>query len=345
MRERIVTPQEQIEEKEVSWGLRPRSLDECIGQQEIIESLRVEIQAALQRSEPLDHILFHGPPGLGKTTFAHIIAQEMGAEYNATSGPALERPGDLMGFLVNLSQGDMLFIDEIHRIPRPVEEFLYSAMEDFLVNFTLDKGIYTKPLPFKLERFTLIGATTRAGMLTAPLRERFGIRLHFDFYAVDDLTQIVRRSARILNVPIDEEGAWEISRRSRGTPRIANRYLRRAQSFAEVKGDGRVTKQSADDALRLLRVDEIGLDKLDHSLLKTIIEVYNGGPVGIEALAATLNEESDTLIDMVEPFLLKIGFLARTQSGRRATPAAYAHLGYAAPTPDRAAPNPQLRFE
>ncbi|MBI3922250.1 MAG: Holliday junction branch migration DNA helicase RuvB [Armatimonadetes bacterium] len=330
-RERIVTPQEQEEEQEVSWGLRPRSLDECIGQQEIIESLRVEITAAKQRKEPLDHVLFHGPPGLGKTTMAHIISEEMGVEVNATSGPALERPSDIMGFLVNLSRGDILFIDEIHRIPRPVEEFLYTAMEDFKVNFTLDKGVYTKPLPFKLDHFTLIGATTRAGMLTAPLRERFGIRLHFDFYDDPDLKRIVERSAGILKVPVDEEGAFEIARRSRGTPRIANRFLRRTQSFAEVKADGKVTRQVADDALRLLRVDEKGLDKLDHALLKTIIEVYNGGPVGIEALGATLNEEVDTLIDMVEPFLLKIGFLARTSAGRRATPSAYDHLGYASP--------------
>jgi Holliday junction DNA helicase RuvB len=330
-RERIVSGEQTPEEKEMNWALRPHSLDEVIGQREVVESLRIAIAAAKQRGEPLDHVLFNGPPGLGKTMFSYIIAMEMGKEISMTSGPALERPADLMGFLVNLSVGDVLFIDEIHRLPRPVEEFLYSAMEDFKVNFTIDKGIYTKPLPFKLEKFTLVGATTRAGMLTTPLRERFGIRLQMDFYPVEDLAIIVKRSAHLLNVPMDDEGALEIARRSRGTPRIVNRLLRRVRDYAEVKADGRITKPIADEALKLEGVDVIGLDKLDHAMLKTILEVYDGGPVGIEALAATLNEERDTLEDMVEPYLLRIGFIARTPQGRRATRKAYEHLGYQVP--------------
>lgn len=326
-RQRLLSGDEQAEDATLVTTLRPQSLSECIGQQELIERLRIAITAAKQRGEALDHVLFHGPPGLGKTTLAHIIAHEMESEISTTTGPTLERPGDLMGLLTNQQEGDVLFVDEIHRTPRAVEEFLYSAMEDFYVSFSLDKGAYVKPLKFTLPRFTLVGATTRAGALTAPLRERFGIQLHFDFYSDDELARIVIRSARLLGVEIEPEGAQEIARRSRGTPRIANRLLSRVRDYAEVRADGRVTRQVADEALRLEGVDEQGLDGLDRAFLRTILDTYDGGPVGIEALAATLNEDSDTLQDMVEPFLLKIGFLARTQAGRRATRRAAQHLG------------------
>ncbi len=340
-RERVIGPEQQPEEEQFLVPLRPQTLDEYVGQPQIVESLRIAIEAAKQRGDALDHVLFHGPPGLGKTTLSHIIAHELGAKIATTSGPTMEKPGDLMPFLVNQESRDVLFIDEIHRLPRPVEEFVYSAMEDFTVNFTLDKGVYTKPLPFKLERFTLVGATTRAGMLTAPLRERFGIRLHLDFYNTEDLEHIARRSAKILDVPLDPEGATELARRSRGTPRIVNRLLSRARDYAQARADGHITRAVADAALQLEGIDAQGLDKLDRALLKTIIETYEGGPVGLQALAATLNEEVDTLEDMVEPFLLRLGFLARTPQGRRATPRAYEHLGYA---PPRTAPQAQLRL-
>ena len=334
-RDRLVTPDPHPDdhEQETLPVLRPKTLDECIGQSDLLQRLRIAIRAARQREEPLDHVLFYGPPGLGKTTMAHVIAREMDVEIITTAGPTLERPGDLMGLLTNLQRGDVLFVDEIHRLPRNVEEFLYSAMEDFYVNFALDKGAYVKPLKFQLQPFTLVGATTRPGALTAPLRERFGIRLHFDFYTVEDLRQIAQRTAGILGVPLDADGAMELARRSRGTPRIVNRLLRRVRDYAESERDGHITREVADAALRLEGVDGIGLDRLDRAVLKTIIETYDGGPVGIEALAATLNEEADTLVDMVEPFLLKIGFLARTQSGRCATRRAFEHLGY--PVPDR----------
>lgn len=330
-RERLVSPQDSGAEKEWNWGLRPQNLGEYVGQKETIERLQIAIEAAKTREETLDHLLLHGPPGLGKTTLAYIIAEEMGREIALTSGPALERPGDVMGFLVNAKEGDIIFIDEIHRLPRIVEEFLYSAMEDFIVNFTLDKGMYSKPLPIKLERFTIIGATTRPAMLTRPLRDRFGLQQHFDFYCEDDLVHIVRRSAHILDTKIDKTGAREIARRSRGTPRVANRLLRRVRDFALVRAAGDITEPVAHDALKLEGIDHLGLDRLDHSLLRVIKDVYDGGPVGIEAMAATLNEETDTLVDVVEPFLLKIGFLARTPSGRRITRLAYEHLGVIPP--------------
>jgi Holliday junction DNA helicase RuvB len=261
------------------------------------------------------------------TTISLIIAEELGREIALTSGPALERPGDLMPFLVNAKEGDIIFIDEIHRLPRVVEEFLYSAMEDYVVNFTLDKGLYSKPLPIRLERFTLIGATTRPAILTRPLRDRFGIQQHLDFYSVEDLTTIAKRSAHLLDTPMKKEGALEIARRSRGTPRIVNRLLRRVRDFAQVRSDGTISEQVAHDALRLEGIDELGLDRLDHAVLRVIKDVYNGGPVGKEALAATLNEEVDTIEDVVEPYLLKIGFLARTPQGRRITRQAYEYLG------------------
>jgi Holliday junction DNA helicase RuvB len=330
-RERLIDPQGSGDEKDFNWGLRPKTLADYTGQRETVERLKIAIDASKMRSEPLDHLLLHGPPGLGKTTLAYIIAEELGRDIALTSGPALERPGDVMGFLVNAKEGDIIFIDEIHRLPRIVEEFLYSAMEDFLVNFTLDKGMYSKPLPIRLEKFTIIGATTRPAMLTRPLRDRFGLQQHFDFYTTKDLQSIVRRSAHILDTPVDAEGAHEIARRSRGTPRIANRLLRRVRDFALVRADGAITPDIARAGMKLEGIDDLGLDRLDHAMMTVIKDVYNGGPVGIEALAATLNEESDTLVDVVEPYLLKIGFLARTPAGRRITRAAYEHLGVTPP--------------
>jgi Holliday junction DNA helicase RuvB len=334
-RERFSSAQVPPEEARLLRQLRPRTLDECVGQGKVREGLRIAIQAARARGEPLDHILLHGPPGLGKTTLANVVAAEMGANLVQTSGPALERGGDLMGILTNLEHGDVLFVDEIHRLPRAVEEFLYPAMEDFCVHFVLDRGVHARTLRYTLKPFTLIGATTRAGLLTSPLRERFGIFYHLDFYSEDELTQLVCRSARILGVPITDAGAREIARRSRGTPRVANRLLRRVRDYAEVRYDGRVTEEVAREALEFEGVDEAGLDAFDRELLRVIAEVYGGGPVGVEALAATLNEEADTLVEVVEPYLLKIGFLTRTPAGRRITPAAYAHLGIPLPREGR----------
>ncbi len=320
-----------VEEEQVLRSLRPRTLDECIGQQRVIEGLRISIEAARARGEAVDHVLLHGPPGLGKTTLAGVIAHEMGAELVTTSGPALERGGDLMGILTNLNAGDVLFIDEIHRLSRSVEELLYPAMEDFCVNFVLDRGQHARTLRYRLRPFTLIGATTRAGLLSSPLRERFGILHHLDFFAVDELTRIVQRSAQILQVPIEPDGAVEIARRSRGTPRIANRLLRRVRDFAQVRAGGVITLAVAREALEFEGVDHLGLDALDRELLRTLIHTYHGGPAGIEALAASLHEDVETLEEVVEPFLLKAGLVVRTPSGRRATAAAYAHLGLEPP--------------
>ncbi len=315
------------EEIEDHIDLRPKRLSDYIGQKQVVETLDIAIQAAKKRGEPLDHILFHSPPGLGKTTLAHIIANEMGVRIVTSSGPALEKGGDLISILTHLERGDILFIDEVHRLPKVVEEFLYPAMEDFCIDFIFDKGAHARSHRFKLERFTLVGATTRAGLLSAPLRERFGILRNLDFYTVEELCQVVKRSAAILGVPIDDAGTEEIARRSRGTPRISNRLLRRVRDYAEIRGEGKITKEIADEALRLEGVDEIGLTSLDRRFLETIIRYYNGGPVGLEAIAATLQEETDTLVDMIEPFLLKIGFLARMQNGRKATELAYKHFG------------------
>jgi Holliday junction DNA helicase RuvB len=331
-RERVVGGEEQESEDLATLALRPRTLDEYdVGQGQLVENLRISIRAAKQRGEPLEHVLFDGPPGLGKTTLAHIIANEMGAGITHTSGPALERAADLIGILTNLDQGDVLFIDEAHRLPRVVEEFLYPAMEDFRVDFVVDKGPYAKTIKLPLKRFTLVGATTRAGSLTPPLRERFGIFHHLDFYTPEQLTKIALRAARILEIKIDQAGAEELAARSRGTARIANRLLRRVRDYAQVKYDGAISRPVADEALRQLGVDEQGLDNLDRKYLQTIIDYYHGGPVGIEAVAATLNEDVDTLSDVVEPYLLKIGFVIRTRSGRCATHRAYGHLGVAAP--------------
>jgi Holliday junction DNA helicase RuvB len=323
------------EEAQVERQLRPRRLDEFVGQPEAVESLRVSIEAARRRGESLDHVLLYGPPGIGKTSLAHILANEMGAEIVATSGPALERGADLMGILTNLSPNDVLFIDEIHRLPRPVEELLYPAMEDFAVNFVVDKGLHARTLRYALRPFTLVAATTRPGMLSSPLRDRFGIFHHLDYYSEDDLRRIIARSAAILGVPIEPEAAGEVARRSRGTPRVANRLLRRVRDYAQVKGDGVIAPGLARDALDREGVDSRGLDRLDRRFLGAIIEHYSGGPVGIEAVAATINDEAETLAEMVEPYLLKIGFLVRASNGRRATAQAYAHLGH---TPPRAAP-------
>jgi Holliday junction DNA helicase RuvB len=307
--------------------LRPQSLSEYIGQHQVVETLDIAIQAAKKRGEPLDHILFHSPPGLGKTTLAHIIARELDVRIVTSSGPAIEKGGDLISILTHLERGDVLFIDEIHRLPKIVEEFLYPAMEDFCIDFIFDKGAHARSHRYRLERFTLVGATTRSGLLSAPLRERFGILRTLDFYTVEELCRVIQRSAAILNIPIDDVGTREIGKRSRGTPRIANRLLKRVRDFAEIRGEGRITQSIADDALRLEGVDEIGLTSLDRRFLETVIRYYRGGPVGLEAIAATLQEEADTLVDMIEPFLLKIGFIARTQNGRRATELAYSHFG------------------
>ncbi len=327
-RERLVSP-DLISKEEESFNrsLRPPTLEEYVGQRKVVEKLNIALQAAGQRNEPLEHALFYGPPGLGKTTLAYIIANHMGSKITTTSGPALERTGDLMGILTNLAEGDILFIDEIHRLPVNIEEFLYPAMEDFKVDFVVDKGhVRQGPFPIHLKRFTLIGATTRAGSLSAPLRNRFGLFYHLEFYAVDELRQIIMRSARILAAQIEDSGASEVARRARGTPRIANRLLRRVRDFADVKATGIITPQVARDALKLEGVDDEGLDDLDRNFLSTIIRVYNGGPVGVEALSATLNEEVDTLVDMVEPYLLQQGFISRTKAGRKANEPAYKHL-------------------
>ncbi len=323
-RERLVSP-ELISKEEESFNrsLRPPTLAEYVGQRGVVDKLSIAIQAARKRGEPLEHALFYGPPGLGKTTLAYIIANEMGSRIVTSSGPALERTGDLLGILTNLGQGDVLFIDEIHRLPANVEEFLYPAMEDFRVDFVVDKGPFAKTIPYALKKFTLIGATTRAGSLSAPLRNRFGLFYHLDFYTPDELRQIILRSARILGAPIDEAGAAEIAARARGTPRIANRLLRRVRDYAEVKAAGQITAEVAREALRLEGVDEHGLDDLDRCFLSTIIRHYHGGPVGVEALSATLNEEVETLVDMVEPYLLQQGFISRTRLGRRANQPAY----------------------
>lgn len=310
-------------------SLRPEVLLDYVGQKEVVETLKIAIEASKQRKEPIDHVLLHGPPGLGKTTLAHIIANEMGGNLTVSSGPALEKGGDLIGILTHLEDGDILFIDEIHRTPKTVEEFLYPAMEDFAVDFVFDKGVHARSHRYRLKRFTLVGATTRVGLLSAPLRDRFGIFRSLDFYTVEDLIQIARRSAALLDVKIDDEGALELSRRSRGTPRIVNRLLKRVRDYAQVRSDGLISVPNVAEALKLEGVDGKGLTDLDRRYLKTIIEFYKGGPVGIEAIAATLQEESDTLVDIVEPYLLKIGFITRTSSGRKASEAAYRHLGFA----------------
>ena len=318
-----------ILEDENEGSLRPKRLGEYIGQEKVKENLTIFIDAARGRGEPLDHVLLHGPPGLGKTTLAAIIAYEMGVNLRITSGPAIEKAGDLAALLTNLGENDILFVDEIHRLNRAVEEILYPAMEDYALDIIIGKGPSANSIRLDLPKFTLVGATTRSGQLTAPLRDRFGVMLRLELYSTEELQQIITRSAGILGVPIEAAGATEIAARSRGTPRIANRLLRRVRDFAQVKADGTITRTVADDALISLEVDHLGLDALDRRMLRSIIEHYGGGPVGLETLAATINEETVTLEDVYEPYLLQQGFLSRTPRGRCVTQRAYKHLGLA----------------
>ena len=318
-------------EDEGEYSLRPKTLREYIGQEKAKGNLEVFIQAAKMRNEPLDHVLLHGPPGLGKTTLSGIIANEMGVNVRITSGPAIEKAGDLAALLTNLNENDILFVDEIHRLNRSVEEVLYPAMEDYAIDIIIGKGPSANSIRLDLPRFTLIGATTRAGQLSAPLRDRFGVTLRLELYTPEELALIVTRSAGILEVPIEADGAMEIARRSRGTPRIANRMLRRVRDFAQVRAGGVITKKVADEALTALEIDSLGLDSIDHRMLRSIIENYRGGPVGLETLAATINEESVTLEDVYEPYLMQLGFLTRTPRGRCVTPKAYQHLGLPVP--------------
>ena len=327
--ERIVSGKSQEEDLSVDNNLRPRHLKDYVGQQRLRANLDIAIAAAKQRNEPLDHMLYHGPPGLGKTTLAHIIASEMDTRIKATSGPAIERPADVVSLLTRLQSNDILFIDEVHRLNRVVEEVLYGAMEDFVVSWVIDKGLKARSVNLTIKPFTFIGATTRYGMVSSPLRDRFGSVHRLDFYTNEDMATIVRRSARILKIEAEEEGIVEIGKRARGTPRVANRLLRRVRDYAQVKADNVITGKIAEEALAQLEVDGLGLDDTDHLVLRSIIEKFDGGPVGVDTLAASISEEADTIMDVYEPFLLQLGFLDRTRRGRVATRRAYEHLGVA----------------
>ncbi len=327
MPDRVVSPKLKEEEVALDLSLRPKRLAEYIGQDKVKQNLRILLQAAKAREEAIDHVLLYGPPGLGKTTLANIIANEMSVAIKTTSGPAIERPGDLAAILTNLRAGDVLFVDEIHRLARPVEEVLYPAMEDFSLDIIIGKGPSARSIRLKIPRFTLIGATTRFAMMSAPLRDRFGAVYRLEFYDHRAMETIVHRSAGILGVPIDEAGVREIARRARGTPRVANRLLKRVRDYAQVRADGAITAHIARDALAMLEVDDLGLDDVDRKVLTTIIKKYNGGPVGLDTIAASISEESDTIMDVYEPYLLQLGFLDRTPRGRVATRGAYEHLG------------------